>query len=45
MVNVAIFYGHLEFFYSYLGYFIAIWYILWTFDIFYGHLVYCMNIW
>jgi hypothetical protein len=30
--NVGIFYAHLE-------YIMAIWYILWSFGIFYGHLV------
>jgi hypothetical protein len=33
MEDVAIFYGRLV-------YFVAIWYILWPFDIFYGYLVY-----
>jgi hypothetical protein len=28
-----------------LVYLMAIWYILWTFGIFYGHLVYFMDIW
>jgi hypothetical protein len=28
-----------------LVYFTDIWYILWTFGIFYGHLVYFMDIW
>jgi hypothetical protein len=27
------------------GYFMDIWYILWAFGIFYGHLVYFMGIW
>jgi hypothetical protein len=38
MEDVGIFYVH-------LGYFTAIWYILWSFGIFYGHLVYFVVIW
>jgi hypothetical protein len=39
MENVGIYMlGHLE-------YFVAIWYILWTFGILCGHLVYLMDIW
>jgi hypothetical protein len=37
MENVDVYYGHWEFI-------TAIWYILWPFGIFYGHLVYFMAI-
>jgi hypothetical protein len=43
MDNVGIFYGQLEHFTAILVYFIAIWYILWSFGIFSPFLVHCNN--
>jgi hypothetical protein len=40
-----IYYAYLVYFYDYLVYFMAIWYILWPFGIFYCHLVYFTAIW
>jgi hypothetical protein len=42
-INLGKFLGVLQ--WKILVYFMAIWYILWPFEIFYGHLVYFVVIW
>jgi hypothetical protein len=42
--DVDIFFGHLVNFLAIWYILMAIWFILWSFDIFYGHLVYVVHI-
>jgi hypothetical protein len=45
MDNVGLFLAQLVYFMDIPMYFSHIWWILWTFGVFYGHLVYYMDIW
>jgi hypothetical protein len=42
--DVCIFLVHLVYFTAILVYFVAIWHILWSFGMFYGHLVYFFSL-
>jgi hypothetical protein len=45
MEDAGVFYGNFVYFTAILVNFVAIWYILWSFGIFYGYLVYFFLFW